>query len=287
MTQLIRTGDGRKLAVEEHGHPDGRPVFLLHGTPGSRLGQAPRGALLYWLGIRLITFDRPGYGASDRLPGRQVAAVAADAAAIADALGIDTFGVVGRSGGAPHALACAALLPGRTTRAATLVGLAPRDGQGLDWFEGMAESNVREYTNAADGLLQVTAALNLRAVAIRANPKALVDGLRGELSNSDRRIVSDTGIQRMLVRNFREALRSSADGWVDDVMAFSTGWGFRPEAINTPVLLWHGKDDAFAPAEHTRWLAERIPGAYLVVESGAAHFGALEVLARVLSWAAG
>ncbi|MER5461849.1 MULTISPECIES: alpha/beta hydrolase [unclassified Streptomyces] len=285
MGQLIRTRDGRDLAVEQRGNPRGRPVFLLHGTPGSRLGPAPRSAVLYRLGVHLITFDRPGYGASDRLPGRRVAHVAADVEAIADELGFGEFAVVGRSGGAPHALACAALIPERAVRTAALVGLAPRDAQGLDWFEGMTESNVREYVNAAAGHHQLTAALEFRTVTIRADPTGSVADMRRGLPESDREIVADAGIRAMLVRNFAEGLRSSADGWIDDVMAFSTDWEFRPEDISAPVLLWHGEDDVFAPVQHTRWLAERIPGAQLVVERGAAHFAALRVLTRVLSWA--
>ncbi|WLQ46908.1 alpha/beta hydrolase [Streptomyces poriferorum] len=284
MEQLIRTEDGRDLAVESFGNPHGRPVFLLHGTPGSRLGPAPRGSVLYRLGIRLIAYDRPGYGASDRLPGRSVAHVAADVVTIADSLGIGEFAVVGRSGGAPHALACAALLRGRAARTAALVGLAPRDAQGLDWFEGMTESNVREYINAAAGRGRLTAALERRSASIRADPMGSVVDMHRGLSASDRGIVSDTGIRAMLVRNFAEGLRSSADGWVDDVMSFSSDWGFRPEDIASPVLLWHGEDDVFAPAQHTRWLGERIPGAETVVERGAAHFGALRVLTRVLGW---
>ncbi|MGP3632982.1 alpha/beta fold hydrolase [Streptomyces sp. 24-1644] len=284
MKQLIRTEDGRQLAVEHYGKPHGRPVFLLHGTPGSRLGPAPRGSVLYRLGVHLIAYDRPGYGDSDRLPGRPVAHVADDVAAIADALGIERFGVVGRSGGAPHALACAALLPDRTARTAALVGLAPRDAQGLDWFDGMTESNVREYTNAEAGARQLTAALEFRSATIRADPAGMVAEMHSTLPASDRGIVADAGIRAMLTRNFAEGLRSSADGWVDDVMSFSTDWGFSPEDIASPVLLWHGEDDVFAPVSHTRWLAERIPGSELVVERGAAHFGALRVLTRVLGW---
>ncbi|GGT91688.1 alpha/beta hydrolase [Streptomyces violascens] len=260
-------------------------MFLLHGTPGSRLGPAPRSAVLYRLGVRLITFDRPGYGDSDRLPGRRVAHAAADVEAIADALDIGEFAVVGRSGGAPHALACAALLPDRTARAAALVGLAPRDAQGLDWFEGMTESNVREYINAAAGKGQLTTSLEMRSITIRADPRRSVNDMRPGLPKPDRGIVADAGIRVMLERNFEEGLRSSADGWVDDVMAFSTDWDFRLEDIHAPVLLWHGEQDVFAPVQHTRWLAERIPGAQMIVERGAAHFGALRALTRVLSWA--
>ena len=119
---------------------------MLHGTPGSRVGPFPRGRGLYELGVRLISFDRPGYGGSDRLISRRVADVVPDVTAIADALDLGRFAVLGRSGGGPHALACAALLPERMTRAGVLVSLAPWAAEGLDWYAGMADSNVREYT---------------------------------------------------------------------------------------------------------------------------------------------
>ncbi len=118
----MKTPDGRHLSTQTYGDPDGKPVFLLHGTPGSRLGPHPRGTVLHRLGVRLIAFDRPGYGDSDRFQGRRVADAATDVLAIADAFGLDKFAVVGRSGGGPHALACAALLPDRLTKVAVLVG---------------------------------------------------------------------------------------------------------------------------------------------------------------------
>ncbi|MGK3936954.1 alpha/beta hydrolase [Streptomyces caeruleatus] len=285
MAWTVCARDGRRLSVEERGDPKGRPVFLLHGTPGSRLGPAPRPSVLYRMGVRLITFDRPGYGGSDRSVGRTVSAAAEDVRLIADALGIRRFGVVGRSGGAPHALACAALIPERTARTGALVGLAPPDAADLDWFDGMTEANVHAYVNAAAGRHRLTAALGLRSLTIRADPAAIVAEMRSGLPESDRRIVADAGIQAMLERNFAEGLRRSADGWVDDVMAFSTGWGFDLADITAPVVLWHGAEDIFAPVEHTRWLGRNIPGALVEVEPDAAHFGALRVMTRIIGWA--
>ncbi len=284
MTDVVRSADGRKLAVELRGDPAGSPVFLLHGTPGSRLGPCPRGMVLYRLGVRLITFDRPGYGGSDRLVHRRVADAAADVVAIADAYGFDRFAVLGRSGGGPHALACAALLPDRITRAAVLVGLAPWAAEELDWFEGMADSNIVEYTAAAAGHEFLAVRLAAAANAIRADPAGLVAGLHAELPESDRRVVADAGIRAMLMRNYAEALRISADGWIDDALAFCAPWGFDPGTIDVPVLLWHGEDDVFSPVGHARWLASKIPGATVVVQPGAAHFGALDALPDLLPW---
>ncbi|MFD7895336.1 alpha/beta fold hydrolase [Streptomyces sp. NPDC059568] len=284
MRRRLRAADGRHLMVERLGDPRGRPVFLLHGTPGSRLGPAPRGMVLYQRGMQLIAYDRPGYGGSDRLEGRSVADVAQDVAAIADALGLERFAVVGRSGGAPHALACAALMPERVTRTAALVTLAPRDADGLDWFEGMAASNVLEYTAASKDPDGMAARFIPRADAIRKDPMRLLDELRRELTDSDRMVVADAGVRTMLLRNYQEGLRGSAYGWIDDAIAFSSPWGFDPARIQGPVLLWHGEQDVFSPVGHSRWLAERIPSATVVLEPAAAHFAALHALPRILTW---
>lgn len=266
------------------GNPLGPPVFFLHGTPGSRVGPVPRGRVLYELGVCLISFDRPGYGRSDRLISRKVADVVPDVAAIADSLGLDRFAVLGRSGGGPHALACAAMLPDRVTRAGVLVSLAPWAAEGLDWFAGMADSNVREYMTAVTNPEVLTARLIQAAARIKADPASHVTALSPEMPEPDRRVVADGGIRTMLAQNFAEALRDSAAGWIDDALAFCAPWGFNPADIEVPVLLWHGENDVFSPVAHARWLADRIPGAIMSIRSHTAHFGALEVLPDVLSW---
>jgi len=284
VTEMVHAADGRRLSVEITGHPHGSPVFLMHGTPGSRLGPHPRGMVLYRLGIRLISFDRPGYGQSDRLPGRRVADVAEDVAAIADAYGIGQFAIAGRSGGGPHALACAALLPHRVTRAAVLVGLAPPSADGLDWLAGMAASNIVHYTTAAAGVDALAAWLGPAADAIRADPAELLARLRGELPDPDQQVVTNPAIRTMLMASYSEALRASAYGWVDDTLAFLARWGFSLASVTAPVLVWHGENDVFSPASHAVWLATRLSGATVIVQSGAAHFAAIGVLPDVLRW---
>ena len=284
MKRVVHAADGRRLSTQTYGDPDGKPVFLLHGTPGSRLGPDPRSAVLHRLGIRLISFDRPGYGESDRLEGRRVADAAADVHAIADAYGLRKFAVVGRSGGGPHALACAALLPERTTKAAVLVSLAPRGADGLDWLDGMARSNVMEFTAASNGYAGIAAHTKRVADAIRADPTSLIARLQAELPDPDKRVVADRGIRTKLVEAYAEAMRTSDYGWIDDTLAFSSAWGFDPAAVPVPVLLWHGANDVFSPASHARWLAGRIPNATVIVQAGAAHFGALDVLPDILRW---
>jgi pimeloyl-ACP methyl ester carboxylesterase len=284
LKHTVRANGGRRLSTQACGDPDGRPVFLLHGTPGSRLGPRPRSAILHRLGVRLISFDRPGYGLSDRMAGRRVADAAADVLAIADAYGLKKFAVVGRSGGGPHALACAALLPERTTRVAVLVGIAPHGADGLDWFDGMTQSNVMEFTAAANGYEDIAAHTKAVAKAVRADPASLIARLQAELPAPDRRVVADSGIRSMLIQTYAEALRMSDYGWIDDALAFCSPWGFDPATVTVPVLLWHGASDVFSPASHARWLAERITSAAVVVQAGAAHFGALDVLPDILRW---
>ena len=281
---VIEVDDGRCLTVEVSGAPDGMPVFLLHGTPGSRNGPKPRNTVLYRIGVRLITYDRPGYGGSTRLPGRLVAHAAADVATIADRLDLDRFAVVGRSGGGPHALACSALLPDRVIRAAVLVGLAPSNAEGLDWYEGMSADNVREYSTADQDAAELMEELTERAAATVADPESLLEDLRSQMLKPDLDFVQSVDYRRLLAASYAEALRAGPYGWIDDALAFRHEWGFDLKTITRPVLLWHGADDTFSPTGHSVWLAGQIPGAEVRVVTHTAHFGALEELPRILNW---
>lgn len=201
-------------------------------------------------------------------------------------MGLEEFGVIGRSGGGPHALACAALLPDRIRRAAVLVGLAPAQAEGLDWFAGMAPSNTREYLAVrrqrgliADRLISI-------AERIRANPTRHVADFYAELTPADRRVVADAAIRRMLSETYAEAFRTSGYGWIDDLLAFCSPWGFQLSDISVPTMLWHGADDTFSPVEHTRWLAAQIPTSTVIVQPNSAHFAALDILPDMLAWVA-
>jgi pimeloyl-ACP methyl ester carboxylesterase len=284
---ILELADRRQLAVNLSGDEGGSPVFFLHGTPGSRLS-VPREELLRELGVWLISFDRPGYGRSDRKEARTVADVAPDVKAIANWLGVEKFAVLGRSGGGPHALACAALLPDLVTRAAALVSLAPMKVPGLNWFGGMAESNVISYTMAAkQQLTLLRKRFGEYAEAIAADPGSHLDVLSPEMPEADRQIMSDIEIRKRLEHSFAEAVRNSVDGWIDDVLAFCSPWDFDPSGIDVPVMLWHGNRDVFSPVAHTRWLGNRIRNAYIEIQPDHAHFGALGAVKDALSWLSG
>jgi pimeloyl-ACP methyl ester carboxylesterase len=280
----VKTHDDRVLAVEISGALDGPPVFLLHGTPGSRNGPKPRASVLYRQGIRLITYDRPGYGGSSRFEGRSVADAAADVESIADALGLDAFAVVGRSGGGPHALACAAVLNGRVTRTAGLVSVARPDAVELDWFGQMTDENVAAYTTADNDPNTLIEHLRLRADRTVRDPESMVAQLHDQMTPPDRRIVDDMSIRRLLHATYSVALAPGPWGWIDDLLALRSSWGFSLDAIQSPVRLWHGTRDNFAPVSHTIWLASQIAHAEVVLEQGSAHFGAVEILPSMLAW---
>jgi len=282
-----RFPDGRKLSVDIAGDPEGTPVFLLHGTPGGRNGPRPRGIVLYRLGICLISYDRPGYPGSDRVPDRGVADAAADVKAIAEHFGIKKFSVVGRSGGGPHALACAAILRDRVICAAAIGSLAPCDAEGLDWKFGMAISNAEAYRKAEeDDLGALIAMLKEQADRVRDNSEGLIKLLWPELVGHDKEVIGSRALRRIISQVHADALRESADGWIDDVVALSRPWNFKLSEITVPVKLWTGSDDKFSPASHTYWLAERISRPHLEIGKGAAHFGAVAVLPKILAWVA-
>jgi pimeloyl-ACP methyl ester carboxylesterase len=198
--------------------------------------------------------------------------------------GVDEFSVVGRSGGGPHALACAALIEEKRLRnVAVLVGLAPSKAKGLDWFEGMTDSNTNAYELAASDGDAVVADLTRRAEEVMRNPESLLSALEKEMSEANRHITSDVAIRRRLLETYREALKCGPHGWIDDVLAFRCPWGFDLGKITVPVHLWHGDKDVFSPPAHSTWMAGQIPGATITVQRGAAHFDAMEILPTVLA----
>src|SRR5690348_3299190 len=172
--------------------------------PGSRIGPLPRSTVLNRMGVRLISYDRPGYGNSERCKGRSVADAAHDVECIADFFDIDRFAVVGRSGGGPHALACAALLPQRVTRTAVLAGFAPPDAADLDWFAGMAPGNVAVFENAHLVEFYITG----RAAEIRNDQDALMRGLEPAFVSTDRRVIEDRAMRKLIIDSGQEAVKN-------------------------------------------------------------------------------
>jgi pimeloyl-ACP methyl ester carboxylesterase len=262
--------DGHTLAVLEAGDESGHAIIAIHGTPGS--GLLWRGMIedAEVRGMRLLAYDRPGYGGSDPHPGRTVADAAGDVAAIANALSIDRFAVEGGSGGGPHTLACAALLPDRVVAAACLAGVAPYPAEGLDWLDGMGQDNLDEFAAALAGRETLEPFLRRQADAmLAAEPEKIADALRSLLSPPDVAVLTGE-FAEYLAESTRRAIGQRLDGWIDDDFVFVNSWGFELDEISVPVQLLHGAQDRFVPIAHGEWLAERIPGvdAHLSAEDG-------------------
>jgi pimeloyl-ACP methyl ester carboxylesterase len=274
--QALTVPDGRTLAVHEAGDPDGRAVVVHHGTPGAGLLYAAHGRFAAALRLRLIGYDRPGYGGSDRRPSRAVADAAGDVAAILDALGVDRFATWGASGGGPHALACAALLPDRCAVAVTVAGVAPYGADGLDWMAGMGDDNLAEFAAAQAGEAALAAYLDPQLPALReARGEDLVPALRSVLSDVDAAALTDE-LGDYLAALFRRGLAGGAEGWIDDDLAFLAPWGFDLDDLAVPIAIWQGRHDLMVPPAHGRWLAEHVAGAESHFEDGEGHVSLLE-----------
>jgi pimeloyl-ACP methyl ester carboxylesterase len=254
---LVEAPDGRSLGVSLWGDPDGAPLFWLHGTPGSRKLRHDVDDYRAH-GLWVCTYDRPGYGRSTRRPGRTVAQAAEDVRSIADALGWDTFGAAGVSGGGAPALATAAGLPARVERCATVVASGPAVAPDLDFLEGMDEESRESWETA---MRHDTAALETEWIETVA---WVVDGMPG---------LDVTDVERtMLAETLEAAGPQGVGGFVDDLLSLVRDWGFRVEDVVAPTRIMFARDDTSVPAAHADWLVRRLPDAELMWVDGD-HFG--------------
>jgi pimeloyl-ACP methyl ester carboxylesterase len=286
--RVVEAADGRTLRVEDGGDPHGKPVLTHHGTPGAGLLYAPDEADARERGIRLIGYDRPGYGGSTPQPGRTVADCAADVREIARALDIDRLAIWGISGGGPHALACAALLPDLVVAVGSLASIAPWGVPGLDYFKGMGEENVADIKL----LVGNEPAARLKSKADR---ERLLSVSAERMNTAFPSLLSpvDAAASTLAMSQYHYdcnqlGLAPGDDGWWDDGIAHMRPWGFEFAAIKVPVQLWHGRQDQFVPFQHGQWLASQIPGvdAHLTEEDGHITLAAKRV-SGVHAWLVG
>jgi pimeloyl-ACP methyl ester carboxylesterase len=267
--QTLRTADGRTLCFADWGPPHGYPVLALHGSPGSRLNRN-RPKLLQALGGRLITYDRPGYGRSDRKPGRTAVDCVPDIETLADALGLERFAVLGGSTGAPHALAVGARLGVRLTRLGCFAPFAPLPALGWAKWSKLQDKQTRRYLETCER-----------------GERAATEFLSG--IDAEKRAQAAPGTPRE--RIVTEQTLNGVGGWVDDELAMLSPWGFEPREISVPTAIWCNPRDTVTPLNHAEWLAATIPGAVLVASVGAPGHVRLSdpdaTWTRVYSWLLG
>jgi pimeloyl-ACP methyl ester carboxylesterase len=277
--------DGRILAWREYGPSDGRPLLRFQGTPGSRNSRHPHEDAYERLNARVIVFDRPGYGASTRLPGRGVSVAADDASELLDHLGLDVLHAIGGSGGGPHVLAFAARYPERVRAASVVVGGAILEEEDLG---NMIELNRRGWYAAREGgwdaIYEILAPTREQ---ILPDPLAGFRAVMDAAPASDKAVMDDPEWQRVMIEDVTEALRPGAEGWADEAMALTIDWDFDPSEVQCSVTWWHGEHDANAPIAAVRRLLQRMNGVDLRVWEEAGHLEAYhrhdEILAELLA----
>jgi pimeloyl-ACP methyl ester carboxylesterase len=242
-----------------------------HGTPGERSQYPPFAEAAAARGLRYVSYSRPGYGGSSRLPDRVVADCAADTAAILAHLGAESCYTLGASGGGPHALACAALLADRGVLAcATVAGVGPFGAAGLDFLEGMGRENHEEFGAALAGPAELQAYLEQEARAFAGVTGEQVAAALGDLVSAVDVAALTGDFAAYVAASFRQALADGIWGWLDDDLAFTRPWGFDLGSIDVPVVVWQGEQDRMVPFAHGRWLAAHLPTARakLLAEEG-------------------
>ena len=220
--------------------------------------------------MRWVSYDRPGYGGSTPHPGRDLGSAAADVSSIADALGIGQFAVMGHSGGAPHALACGALLPQRVLGTICVAALAPFDAEGLDWFAGMTAFGAAELHAAAAG----RTALEHILASTEFDPEQFTPADHATLSGPWSWLGAIAG----------QALEGGLGGMVDDDLAYVAPWGFEPSQVGSPVLFLQGGQDRIVPSSHGRWLSSHVSSAELWTRPDDGHISVLGSAPAALAW---
>lgn len=267
--------DGRTLHAYDSGTDDAAERLVVawhHGTPNIGLPPEPLFLTSGRLGIRWISFDRPGYGGSSALPGRDVASAAGDTAAVADALGIGAFAVMGHSGGGSHALACGALLGDRVLGVVSISALAPFGADGLDWFAGMADPGVASLRAAVAG-----------RVAKERYEAAADGGDPGFVAADHEALAAEWS---WLGKVVGPAVAGGPAPLIDDDLAYVAAWGFDPADVAAATLLLHGEQDRVVPSSHGGWLARRIPCAGLWLRPDDGHISILRSAPAALEWLA-
>jgi pimeloyl-ACP methyl ester carboxylesterase len=233
-----------------------RRALFQYGTPGTRwlspqLVDAARSA-----GFEVLVIDRPGYGRTSRSRGRRIVDVVDDVRTVLESVGWDQFAVWGGSGGAPHALAVAARMLDRVTACASVVGLAPYDAAGLDWYAGMSAGNVEEFQAAAQGEQAYRPLVERLAADAMVSVEAGGLQVAGdyELPEVDRRALAARHEEDGYVERMRSTYRDGVDGWIEDCVALAQPWGFDLSELTTPTSIWYGSADVLASRAHHDYL---------------------------------
>lgn len=269
LDQTVRLADGRILGFAEYGSPDGAPLLVFHGLPGSRLAAAE-----LWLDepttVRVIAPDRPGFGLSTFQPGRGFLDWADDVRQLADSLGLERFLVAGFSSGGAHALAVAVGLPDRVLAVGSIAGSAPMD-------PSAARASMPRRYRLASRLRRAPSLVSLSATPTafltKHRPGLLIDRAAGAKTapQADREALADPRLRSLKIKSAPEAFRQGGRGYAHEIGMYVRPWDFDVADVKRPVLIWHGEQDAGVPVEMAHRLATRIPDSSLTLYPGEGH----------------
>jgi pimeloyl-ACP methyl ester carboxylesterase len=284
---IVKLHDGRNLGFSEYGKPEGIPLLLFHGTPGSRIFKRFENAS--WIekfGLRIIAPERPGYGLSDPAPRRTIGDWANDVDELAGHLGLDRFHVAGGSGGGPYALACAIHSPARVLSATLFSSGGPPEVMRLS--KDMQTGNRIAFFAARYAPFILKLLSSMSANAINKHPEKYMQKMRSQFPESDKRLMEKQGIENTMMQ-LSEAYRQGGDGTYRDMLLVSRPWALDLDKIAVPVFMWHGTADTLVPISSARDFSKLIPGCepHFIPEAGHQLLGSEEVrsqmIARMLS----
>lgn len=276
--QFMTLSDGRKLGYAEYGDPDGLRIMLFHGNPGSRLGWMPLEGNQYPQGIRIIAPDRPGFDLSDFQPGRSHLDWSHDVSELADELRIDRFAVAGVSGGGPHVLACAYMIPERIT-AVGVVSTGPPIAEALD---GVSQTNRLIFSLARHMPWLIQQNGKLLSWMVHRQPENMIKRLLAAYPDCDKAVLNRPEVQQFFIQDMIEAFNQGGRGSAYEVILYARPWPFPLEKIRTKVHLWHGEADNATSPRMGRYLAEALPDCEATFIPDAGHLWILDNINEVV-----
>lgn len=269
----ITLPDSRVLAYERMGDPDGRPVVLLHGTPGSYRQLAVLADVAKVRGWRVIAPDRAGYGGSSPDRQRTIASSARDVGALIDQLGLSRCAVVGISGGGPTALACAVLLGDRVSAVTTVGSVAPMVPRDPSL---PPDRLLTKLSRRSERFARAAFAPMVRAG--RRNPVRTLARLAAMSAEPDARLLlNDPTTRRAMLDDLVHASPGTARAAARDFWLFAHEWDVNLGQATVPVDVWHGTVDRNVPVEHGHVIARLCPTAHLHDVEGGGHLLLSEV----------
>ena len=263
----LTLADGRLLAYQVMGDPAGRPMLVLHGTPGSSRQLASLDGPARERGLAMIAPDRAGYGGSSYDPARTIASSARDLGELITHNGLRGCAVVGLSGGGPTALACGVVLAEHVTAVATVGSVAPLVPRDPSLPPDRLLTRVARRSEAGTRAL-----FGVVVRGGRARPEQALNQFAALLAEPDANLLRDNAaLREAFLDDLRHPSPTAARAAARDFWLYARRWDVDLAGMAVPVQIWHGTLDRNVPVAHARVIAARCPTAGLHLVDGGGH----------------